>query len=114
LEVIGEVMHLAKSGRLIIRLYQGIRNIQSGQLLVDEHGKSIGKVIELIGPVAAPYVSSLPSTDRANRIVGSMVYVREASPSLNKRNIKFNRGKRRYLHAKGKADYFRSKADKRK
>ena len=66
-------MHLAKSGRLIVRLI-GSTTTKSGELLFDLNGKPIGKVIEIIGPVNAPYASVAPMTDRVNKIIGIKVY----------------------------------------
>ena len=67
-------MHLSKSGRLIIRLQKDGQQIKSGQLLVDTNGKRIGKVIEVIGPVNAPYASVAPLTDRIKKIIGTNVF----------------------------------------
>jgi RNA-binding protein len=74
LEGIGEVMHLTKSGRLIVRLRKDVKHIKNGELLVDANGKRIGKVIELIGPVKAPYASVAPSTDRIKKIIGTSIF----------------------------------------
>jgi RNA-binding protein len=73
-EELGEVMHLAKSGRLIVKLNAAGAGIRPGDLLVDESGKRVGKVVELLGPVNAPYASVIPMTDRTGRIVGSKVF----------------------------------------
>jgi RNA-binding protein len=67
-------MHLSKSGRLIVRLQKNGKQIKSGQLLVDANGKRIGKVIEVIGPVNAPYASVAPLTDRIKKIIGTNVF----------------------------------------
>ncbi|HEX5892386.1 MAG TPA: Gar1/Naf1 family protein [Nitrososphaeraceae archaeon] len=74
LNELGEVMHLSKSGRLIVRLQKDSKQIKSGQLLVDANGKRIGKVIEVIGPVNAPYASVAPLTDRIKKIIGTNVF----------------------------------------
>lgn len=50
----GVILHQAKSGRLIVRLS---RLVQPGSVLLDEKGKKLGSVIELIGPVKSPYAS---------------------------------------------------------
>ena len=71
---LGEVMHLSKSGRIIVRLQKDGKKIISGQLLVDASGKRIGKVIEVIGPVKAPYASVAPFTDRIKKIIGTNVF----------------------------------------
>jgi RNA-binding protein len=71
---IGEVMHLAKSGRLIVKLNTASAGIRAGELLVDGSGKRVGKVAELIGPVSAPYASVIPMTDRTGRLMGAKIF----------------------------------------
>jgi len=71
---IGEVMHLAKSGRLIVKLNAVGACIKAGELLIDSSGKRVGRVVELIGPVSAPYASVIPMTDRTSRLVGSKIF----------------------------------------
>jgi RNA-binding protein len=70
----GEVMHLAKSGRLIVKLSAAGAGMKAGELLVDGSGKRVGKVVELLGPVSAPYASVIPMTDRTSRLVGAKVF----------------------------------------
>ena len=74
LEEIGEIIHLAKSGRLIVRLTSIHREPKSGELIIDTNGKRIGKVIEVIGPVTAPYASVVPMIDKINKIIGIKVF----------------------------------------
>src|ERR687884_1804472 len=74
LEEIGEIMHLAKSGRLIVRLTCVGNEPNSGELIIDTNGKRIGKVIEVIGPVTAPYASVVPMIDKINKIIGIKVF----------------------------------------
>ena len=71
---IGEVMHLAKSGRLIIKLNSAGTGLHAGELLVDVSGKRVGRVAELIGPASAPYASVIPMTDRTGRLAGTKVF----------------------------------------
>ena len=71
---IGEILHLAKSGRLIVKLNSAGAGVKAGELLVDGSGKRVGKVVELLGPVSAPYASVIPMTDRTNKLVGSKVF----------------------------------------
>ena len=61
---VGILLHQAKSGRLIVRLS---REVKAGEVLTDEKGRKIGKVIELIGPVRAPYASVAVATARFGR-----------------------------------------------
>jgi rRNA processing protein Gar1 len=74
LQEAGTVLHLARSGRLII---QASSQIPDGKLLVDEDGRRTGRVIETIGPVASPYLSVQPMTDRIERLIGSKLFVSE-------------------------------------
>ena len=61
---IGVILHRAKSGRLIIRL---TREIKTGATILDGQGKKLGRVVELIGPVKAPYASVSLSTSRVGK-----------------------------------------------
>ena len=61
---IGTILHQAKSGRLIVRLS---REVKPGAAIVDGEGKKLGRVVELIGPVKAPYASVSVSTSRLGR-----------------------------------------------
>ncbi|MDQ3872641.1 MAG: Gar1/Naf1 family protein [Thermoproteota archaeon] len=71
----GEVLHLARSGRLIVRLNAPSADpIKPGELLIDAAGKRIGRVVELLGPVSMPYASVIPMTDRTSRLIGSKVF----------------------------------------
>jgi RNA-binding protein len=82
---IGEVMHLAKSGRLIVKLNSAGAELRAGEMLVDASGKRVGRIAELIGPVSSPYASVIPMTDRTGRLAGTKVFsggqVRPRTPS---------------------------------
>jgi rRNA processing protein Gar1 len=54
-------LHQAKSGRLIVRLS---KSVQPGSVILDEKGKKLGTVVELIGPVRSPYASVALATSR--------------------------------------------------
>jgi rRNA processing protein Gar1 len=53
---VGEIIHKAKSGRLILKLYEQT-TFKTGDTIVDSQGKKIGNVNELIGSVNSPYAS---------------------------------------------------------
>jgi RNA-binding protein len=72
---VGEIIHVAKSGRLIVKLnVVGAERVKAGELLIDGSGRKVGRVAELLGPVKAPYASIITSTDRTGRLVGSKVF----------------------------------------
>jgi len=49
-------LHLATSGRVIVRLS---KIVTQDQILCDEKSTKVAKVTELIGPVAKPYASAI-------------------------------------------------------
>ncbi len=71
LQEVGEVLHIAKSGRVIVKLSQ---KVNPGDIFVDAKGKKVARVVELIGPAKAPYASAVLLTDRAKKYVGTKVY----------------------------------------
>ena len=79
MEMIGEIIHMAKSGRLIVKVEENSNHNLIGQALIDNKGSRIGKIIELIGSVKSPYASVMP-TINSKYTVGGKVY---KSPSLN-------------------------------
>ncbi len=77
LQEAGTVLHLAKSGRLIVK---AASLVHDGAFLVDENGRRAGKVMETIGPVSSPYLSVQPATERIERIIGTKVFISESHP----------------------------------
>lgn len=61
---VGSIVHQAKSGRLVVKLS---REVRAGAYLLDEKGKKLGRIVELIGPVKAPYASVAVSTSRLGK-----------------------------------------------
>jgi rRNA processing protein Gar1 len=43
------------------------REVRTGAMIFDGEGKKLGKVVELIGPVKAPYASVSLSTSRTGK-----------------------------------------------
>jgi len=68
---VGVLIHRAKSGRLIVKLS---REVRPGVFVFDEGKRKLGKVIELIGPVKAPYASVAVISSRVGK-AGSPVFV---------------------------------------
>ena len=86
---VGEVLHLASSGRVIIRL---TKELHDGQLLVDDSGRKIAKVSEMIGPVNAPYASATPLTNNIEKYVGKKIFMLEETPATRPKRF---RGRKR-------------------
>ncbi|MDG6991224.1 MAG: hypothetical protein JRM99_07380 [Nitrososphaerota archaeon] len=61
---VGTILHQAKSGRLIARLSKEVR---PGAFLFDSGKKKVGRVVELIGPMRAPFASVAVVTSRLGK-----------------------------------------------
>jgi RNA-binding protein len=93
----GEVIHIAKSGRLILKLGKGI-DLKPGESLFDDAGKKVGRVTELIGLVRAPYASVLLVDNRIKGTSGSKLFrfsSQRGVPSKTKKKSRPSRNKRR-------------------
>ena len=76
-------MHLAGSGRVIIQLST---KLVEGQILCDDKGTRVAKVMEMIGPVRQPFASAAPLTNSIKKYVGKSVFAIEQSPSKSQKN----------------------------
>jgi len=88
LQEVGEILHLATSGRVIVRLS---KTVTQDQILCDENSTKVAKVTELIGPVAKPYASAISLTYNIKRFIGKKMFVSEIPPAK-----KQNRRKRKW------------------
>ena len=88
MQEVGEILHLANSGRVIVRLSN---TVSAGQILCDERSTKVAKVTELIGPVAKPYASAISLTNNIKKFVGKKMFASEAPPAK-----KQNRRKRKW------------------
>lgn len=83
-------MHLASSGRVIVRLS---KTVTQDQILCDEKSTKVAKVTELIGPVAKPYASAISLTNNIKKFVGKKMFTFDI-PTAKKH--KENRRKRKW------------------
>jgi rRNA processing protein Gar1 len=99
LQEAGVVLHLARSGRLILKASS---QVPDGTLLVDNEGRRSGKVMETIGPVASPYLSVQPMTDRIERVVSTPLFISEVRQerNLDKRAPKQHGTRRKFASGK--------------
>lgn len=66
----GTVLHVAGSGRVIVRLTGAAAE---GDVLCNSKGRRIARIRELIGPVRAPYASAESLTNNIDRYLGASV-----------------------------------------
>jgi RNA-binding protein len=89
MEELGRVMHVARSGRIIVKVNANASEKRStGMLLVDSSGLRIGKIQEIFGPVFSPYASVLPSREKLTGIIGKKVFIADEDSF---RRMKFKR-----------------------
>ena len=88
MQEVGEVLHLANSGRVIVRLS---KETQEGQILCDKNNQKIGRVTEMIGPVKSPFASVVPLTNNLKKISGIKVFSLEQTPAMKKNRRKRTR-----------------------
>ena len=88
MQEVGEILHLAASGRVIIQLSD---ELSEGVILCDEKGTRVAIVMELIGPVKRPFASATPLTNNIKKYIGKAVFAVESSPAKKE---KFRRRKK--------------------
>jgi len=81
-------LHLATSGRVIVRLS---KTVVQDQILCDQNSTKVAKVTELIGPVAKPYASAISLTNNIKKFVGKKMFAFDIPPAK-----KQNRRKRKW------------------
>ena len=89
MQEVGEISHLASSGRVIVRL---TKKVDEGQILCDEKSVKVAKVMELIGPVDRPYASASSLTNNIKKFTGRKIFALEFSPAVKQK--KFRRKRR--------------------
>lgn len=67
------MLRVSRSRRVIVKLE---KEVKEGRTLYDERGRKVGKVIEVFGPIRAPYASLQPLTDRLRGLIGRKVFIR--------------------------------------
>ena len=73
---LGKVLHLSKSGNLVLRLEQNPVPAIGAQVC-DYKLRSVGLVNNVLGPVKSPYVSVRPPDSRAGALAGRVLYLTE-------------------------------------
>ena len=76
LRKLGKVLHVSKSHALIVKL-DAPKFVRAGTKACDSKLKSIGVVMDILGPVTGPYVSVRPTITKPESVVGRTVYALE-------------------------------------
>jgi rRNA processing protein Gar1 len=76
---LGKVLHLSKSGNLILRL-EGSQLPSEKATVCDYKLARIGTVNGILGPVKSPYVSVHPTVESGDTLKGRVLYLVENGP----------------------------------
>jgi RNA-binding protein len=90
MELLGDILHFSKSGRLIVKIDKYKPFMKSGLNVSDSQEKKIGKISEILGPVSSPYASIIPFIHKRNNLSGTKVYI---NAYLNKTQSKKNKSR---------------------
>ena len=74
---VGEVLHLSKSGNLIVKLQTQQAPPLNSLVFTSSQNKLVGKVVDVMGPVASPYLAVKPEIDKPEKLAGVKIYVEE-------------------------------------
>ena len=77
MELLGEILHFSKSGRIIVKMDKYKPSFKPGLNVSDNQEKKIGKISEILGPTKSPYASLIPFIQKRNKLAGTKVYVHE-------------------------------------
>jgi RNA-binding protein len=94
MELLGEILHFSKSGRLIVKLDRFDSSMKTGQNISNDQGKMIGKITEFIGPITSPYASILPFIQKKNKLTGMKVYINKNIRKKNSSKTNYSKIKR--------------------
>jgi len=73
---IGKVLHVMKSGDLILRSDSDFAP-RIGDRVYDPNLREVGVVADVFGPVSSPYVAVRPLVDDPTPLVGKILYAAE-------------------------------------
>jgi rRNA processing protein Gar1 len=95
MELLGKILHFSKSGRLIVKIDKYNSALKAGKNIIDDQGKRIGKITELLGPIRSPYASIIPYVQKRGRLTGANVYLesfrKNSKPKISNFKIKKNK-----------------------
>ena len=77
MELLGEILHFSKSGRIIVKMDKHKPSIKPGLNVSDYQEKKIGKISEILGPIKSPYASIIPFIQKRNKLTGTKVYIQQ-------------------------------------
>ncbi len=97
MQEVGEVSHVAGSGRVVIKLLNG--PLSEGQVVCNRNNVKVARVMELVGPVAHPYASAISLSNNIKRFVGQRIFAMDGTrqsgtPAATRRQQQQQHGRR--------------------
>lgn len=71
---LGEALHLTKSQNLIVKLESSKNLPKIGTEVLNKKLIPVGKIYDLLGPVANPYSAIKPDTSYSSNYIGNILY----------------------------------------
>lgn len=69
---LGKALGVAPSQNIVVKTD---KNPKIGSTVIDENLKVIGKVFDVIGPVASPYAIVKPAVKEPRKLIGKQLYL---------------------------------------
>ena len=71
---LGKALHLTKSQNLIVKLESSNNLPKIGTKVLNKRLVPVGKIYDLLGPVANPYSAIKPETSDSSDYIGNILY----------------------------------------
>lgn len=68
---LGCVLHISPSRNIIVKVEKTPR---IGETVVDENLKTVGKILDVFGPVSSPYASIKPAIQKPEELMKKQLY----------------------------------------
>jgi RNA-binding protein len=82
---LGQILHTARSGRIIVKISIAASGKKvNGLSVIDMNGRQIGKIQEIFGPVSSPYASLQPVSEKLASVAGATVFIHSEVPRKSK------------------------------
>ena len=89
MRVLGRVENIAYDGSVLVRAAFAPPR---GAIVVDRRRRPVGRVVKVFGPVKEPFATVLPEGKPAVALIGSEVFIEEASGNARQEDRSGRRG----------------------
>jgi len=72
LQRLGRVLHISPSRNIIAKVERAPR---TGETVINENLRTVGKIFDVFGPVSSPYVAIKPTISKPLELVNKVLYI---------------------------------------